>query len=72
MNIPTNERIRRAAMSCGPKFTSADVYGKLNRSVPMLDIGNRLARSDFVKPTSERDEKTRLRVYELVKEGGER
>lgn len=70
MNIPTNERIRRAAMSCGPKFTSADIYRVLNRSVPMDSIGHRLATSDFVKPTEERDEKTRLRVFELVREGG--
>ncbi len=61
----TNQRIVKAALKSGPKFSTAQLYLKLNKSVPMLELGARLARIPEVRKTEEVSS-DRTRVWEII------
>lgn len=66
MPSPTkNDRIRQAALKSGPKFSTAHLYITLEKSIPMLELGARLARSDFVT-ADKYDASSRSRMWVLV------
>jgi hypothetical protein len=60
-----NERIKRAAIKIGPKFSTIDIYAALHKSIPMNEVGARLSRLDIVRPTDEEDAGKR-RIWVLV------
>lgn len=65
-STPTkDERIRKAAMRCGPRFTAEDIVAALKGRVTALEVGRRLANADYVKESG-RNEVSRAKEWVLV------